>query len=212
MTAEEFYELNRGKYFMYNGEKVRVVGCDFPHVIISTKKCGWKFSTRVDVDTSLLHDGDAGKFVYIEDLIPIEPQELNLCEILKGCEGVELWSDIFGECKLISVNNANSYKILVSVSYKDGKGTDYQTFTKYGKFYDCYQNCKCMLWPSETNRDWSTFKKNVKDDDWFACTDGNGVYTVIQYGNISENWEYIIPYDKFRLDLTEEDLKKLSIV
>ena len=82
---------------------------------------------------------------------------------------------------------------------------------KDGKYYT---EGKCMLWPSETNRDWSTFKKPVKvlDDDWFACTDGNGVYTVIKYGNISESWKYIIPYDKFRPDLTEEDLKKLSIV
>ena len=82
---------------------------------------------------------------------------------------------------------------------------------KDGKYYT---EGKCMLWPSETNRDWSTFKKPVKvlDDDWVACTDGNGVYTVIKYGNISESWKYIIPYDKFRPDLTEEELKKLSIV
>ena len=82
---------------------------------------------------------------------------------------------------------------------------------KDGKYYT---EGKCMLWPSEINRDWSTFKKPVKvlDDDWVACTDGNGVYTVIKYGNISESWKYIIPYDKFRPDLTEEELKKLSIV
>ena len=185
---------------MYNGEKVRVVGCDFPHVIISTKKCGWKFSTRVDVDTSLLHDGDAGKFVYIEDLIPIEPQELNLCEILKGCEGMVFYSTIVGYCKLIKVNE------FITIEYCDDEYVDLESDGKY------FKDGECTLFPSKENRDWSTFKKNVKDDDWFACTDGNGVYTVIQYGNISENWEYIIPYDKFRLDLTEEELKKLSIV
>jgi len=141
-------------------------------------------------------------------------KELDLTEILKGCEGVELWSDIFGECKLISADNTNPYEILVSVSHRDGNCLECQTFTKYGRFYDCYPNGKCILWPSEKNRDWSTFKKPVKvlDDDWFACTDGNGVYTVIKYGNISESWKYIIPYDKFIPDLTKEELKKLSIV
>ena len=199
---------------MYGDQKVIVVGYDTQHVIISTKKGGWELGPTHNIDRLLLNDGEKCLYVNIENLNPIEQQEIDLCNILEGCEGMELWSDIFGECKLISADNTNPYEILVSVSHRDGNCLECQTFTKYGRFYDCYPNGKCMLWPSEKNRDWSTFKKPVKvlDDDWFACTDGNGVYTVIKYGNISESWKYIIPYDKFRPDLTEEDLKKLSIV
>ena len=38
MNAKEFFEKNRGKYFMYGDKEVRVVGYDIQHVIISTKK------------------------------------------------------------------------------------------------------------------------------------------------------------------------------
>ena len=50
MNAKEFYELNKGKYFTYNGEKVRVVGYDYGSVIISTKK---KMDGNLKVDTML---------------------------------------------------------------------------------------------------------------------------------------------------------------
>ena len=83
MTAKEFYELNKGKYFMCNGEKVRVVGYDPHYVIISTKKYGWVFKSRHNIDRLLLHDGEKGLYVNIEELNPIEPQEIDLCEILK---------------------------------------------------------------------------------------------------------------------------------
>lgn len=133
-------------------------------------------------------------------------EESDLTKILEGCEGVELWSDFCGICKLKKIHYDYSRPIVIKSKY-----SKHLFLMKDGKYYT---EGKCMLWPSETNRDWSTFKKPVKvnDDDWFACTDGNGVYTVIKYGNISESWKYIIPYDKFRPDLTEEDLKKLSIV
>lgn len=42
-------------------------------------------------------------------------QELNLCEILKACEGIELWSDIFGKCRLESLNGDDNYEIVVLV-------------------------------------------------------------------------------------------------
>lgn len=219
MTAKEFYELNKGEYFMYGDEKVRVVGYDDEDdegdegVIISTKKGIWEFNSSHNVDRSLLHDDEKGLYVNIEDLMPIAQRGIDLCEILKGCEGVELWSDMFGKCKLSRIDPELTHQIKVETFKSNGKRCE-QCFSKQGKWHVEYPEGKCILWPSETNRDWSTFKKPVKvlDDDWVACTDGNGVYTVIKYGNISESWKYIIPYDKFRPDSTEEDLKKLSIV
>ena len=138
-----------------------------------------------------------------------------LTSILKGCEGIELWSDICGRCKLESLDGGDHYEIEVLVLDTIDDDNGYEQFTKYGRFYWCYPNGKCMLWPSETNRDWSTFKKpvKVKDDDWVACFESieNG-FVVCRYGKLITDWKYIIPYDKFNLNLQEEELKKLSIV
>lgn len=127
---------------------------------------------------------------------------------MKGCEGVELWSDICGACKLDKINKDGLIRVVVCETESIGFN-----FLRDGRFYD-FEGAKCLLWPSETNRDWSTFKKPVKvrDDDWVACTNiPECGACVIKYGNISESWKYIIPYDKFRLDLTEEELNKLNI-
>ena len=86
MKAEEFFERNRGKYFMYGAEKVRVVGFDSQHVIISTKKGGWEFDAIHNVDKLLLSDGEKGLYVNIKDLNPIDQPEPDLCKLLEGCE------------------------------------------------------------------------------------------------------------------------------
>ena len=82
MNAKEFFEKNRGKYFMYGDKEVRVVGYDIQHVIISTKKGGCEFGTIHNVDRSLLHDGEKGLYVNIKDLNPIEQPELDLCRTI----------------------------------------------------------------------------------------------------------------------------------
>ena len=161
MTAKEFFEQNRGKYFKYSDDVVRVVGYDIQHVIISTKKGGWEFGTTHNVDRLLLHDGEKCLYVNIKDLNPIDQPELDLCKLLEGCEGVELWSDIFGKCKLLDTKGDCSYKIEVQVIDKNDDENGFECFTQDGRFYGGYPNGKCMLWPSETNRDWSTFVKQI---------------------------------------------------
>lgn len=220
MTAKEFYELNKGKYFrlnnnQLNGETVRIVGYTSDLIIaasifgdiIDTSNIQYK---KIDFN---LFDGYLGAvFAHVEELSEInsEPQEIDLCEILKGCEGVELWSDIFGKCILVSVNNTNSYKILVSVSYKDGKGIDYQTFTKYGKFYDCYPNGKCMLWPSETNRDWSTFKKPIKEGMPCMCKNADSDIWVLRTER-QASYTYCVPVENFDFNDIENNISRSII-
>lgn len=229
MTAEEFkkYEGKRttgrvSGYDLRGGIIIGYTDNTYPNELLAIDENGWTVPhwAHKAIIPNKEHEKDYinGKknylWVTVDNVIMDEQKELDLTKILEGCEGVELWSDIFGKCKLESLDGDGDYKIIVLVLNVVSYENEYEQFTKYGRFYDCYPNGKCILWPSETNRDWSTFKKPVKvlDDDWVACTDGNGVYTVIKYGNISESWKYIIPYDKFRPDLTEEDLKKLSIV
>ena len=163
-------------------------------------------------------------FARIGNVMMKEEKELDLTKILNDCEGVELWSDICGKCKLESLDGDEDYKIIVlvlnSVSYEN----KYEQFTKYGRFYDCYPNGKCLLWPSETCRDWSQFKKpiKIKEGDWVVC--GWSVRDVVirRYfkddkcfnadSSLTLEWSFIAPFEKYDPNLSDEELKKLSIV
>ena len=201
---------------MYDGEKVRVVGYGPEHVIISTQKGGWEFGIIHNVNRLLLHDGEKGLYVDIEELMPIETQEIDLCEILKGCEGVELWSDIFGKCKFVeSLSGDSDYEIVVLVLDTNSGDNEYEQFTKYGRFYDCYPSGKCMLWPSETNRDWSTFKKpiKIKEGDPVMCFNGIcNSWVLRKYNNaVPVYYKHIVPATEF--DFTNiESNKSKSII
>ena len=133
-------------------------------------------------------------------------EPLDLTKILKGCEGVELWSDFCGICKLKKIHYDYSRPIVIKSKY-----SKHLFLMKDGKYYT---EGKCMLWPSETNRDWSTFKSPVmvKDDDWVVACDGEGCGHINKYCNINRTWKYVIPFEKYNPTLTDEELKKLSIV
>ena len=210
MDAKEFFEKNKCEYFDYKGEKVRVVGYDIQHVIISTKKGGWEFGTIHNIDRLLLHDDDKCLYVNIKDLNPIATQNIDLCELLEGCEGIELWSDIFGRCKLLNTKGNCSYKIEVQVIDKDDDEDGFECFTTDGKFYTGYPNAKCMLWPSETNRDWSTFKKpiKIKEGDPVMCFNGiNNHWTLFKYnGGIKTYYKYVVLATEF--DFTDFNSNK----
>ena len=141
-------------------------------------------------------------FAKIDNVIMDEQKEFDLTKILKGCEGMVFYSTMVGYCRLIDVNE------FITIGYGD---EDFVVLESDGKFS---KDGECTVFPSKENRDWSTFKKPIKvnDDDWVVCCDKNDTGVIIQYGCINMSWKYIIPYDKFRPDLTEEDLKKLSIV
>ena len=80
---------------------------------------------------------------------------MNIAEILKDCpKGTKLYSPIFGEVTFIRHCVVEcDYPIIVC----DNRNT-YQEFDENGLYF---HNCsgECMLFPSNENRDWSTFKK-----------------------------------------------------
>ena len=95
-------------------------------------------------------------FVEVNDEQPQEqaeqPQELNLCEILKDCpEGTELWSDDYGKVEFLCIDT--SLKHPIKVIRTDGYCSNY---TKEGW---CNINfpANCLLWSSRDCRDWSKF-------------------------------------------------------
>ena len=225
MTAQEFFEQNRGKYFMYDGEKVKLVGYrkdSPPKYLIITYSDGWTNEEDYNVidpsliDSESLFDGE-WRFYYVVErqLNPVEPQEINLCEILKGCEGIGLWSDIFGKCKLESLVGDGGYEIVVLVLNTISYENEYEQFTKYGRFYDCYPNGKCMLWPSETNRDWSTFKKpiKIKEGDPVMCFNGIcNSWVLRKYNNaVPVYYKHIVPATEFDFSDIESNKSKSII-
>lgn len=176
-----------------------------------------KFATSKDEE-----DFKSGKYTYLwcsEDYVIFPEKSTTICEpldlteILEGCEGVTLWSDLFGECNLYQINLSNDYPIVLSCIGRYESRVN-ESLSKNGIYNTAYSNSKCILWPSETNRDWSTFKKpiTVKDDDWVACCDGTDGFFITKYGKLNTGWKYIIPFEKFRLNLTENELRRLSIL
>ena len=81
-------------------------------------------------------------------------ENLNLVEILKDCpEGTDLYSLIWGECKLDSINyNDESYPIKLKL---DNEGL--ADITKDGR-HNIKYNGECTLFPSKEVRTWSNLK------------------------------------------------------
>ena len=221
MTEKEFkkYEGKRttGRVSGWDLEGGRIIGYDendddMPLLAIDDTS-GWDSPSMNDVvipndkDRKDYFDGKH-KYLWVgKNNVYIE-KDLDLTEILKGCEGIELWSDICGACKLDKINKDGLIRVIVCETESIGLN-----FLRDGRFYD-FEGAKCLLWPSETNRDWPTFVAPVKvrDDDWVACCESiEGGFVVCRYGKLITDWKYIIPYDKFRLDLTEHELNNLNI-
>jgi len=77
---------------------------------------------------------------------------LDLTEILQGCEGVEVHSTFYGAAKIEQVINNNTAKFII---IRSNIGMP-MTLDEFGK---ADKNGECLIWPSKTNRDWATFKK-----------------------------------------------------
>ena len=79
-------------------------------------------------------------------------ENLNLVEILKDCpKGTKLYSTVFGEVELDSIDVVSSHPICVVFPSGD------DSFTKDGKMFDGCDG-ECVLFPSREQRDWSKFK------------------------------------------------------
>ena len=86
----------------------------------------------------------------------MKTEKLNLVEILRGYEGIKLYSPIAGTVKLVAIVKEAEYPILTIIE-------DFinLAFTADGRYLNA-PNGDCVLFPSKENRDWSTFKKPLK--------------------------------------------------
>lgn len=86
-------------------------------------------------------------------------ENLNLLEILKGCEGQKLYSPICGECVLESLNGYEGDCNEITVNFQRNGCTQWLTFGKNGRYFE---NGEVMLFPSKEQRDWSKFDPKGK--------------------------------------------------
>ena len=81
-------------------------------------------------------------------------ENINLCEILKGCEGIKLYSPLCGECTFNDFTNYSTWKIRV----KSNAGEFYY----FGNDESVTSTGEVLLFPSRDEHDWSKFEKPSK--------------------------------------------------
>ena len=200
MDAKEFFEKNKGKYFDYQGHKVRVVGMSSisSTILVSGYMYGWNISHKnnklIDfIDNSLVKNNDKLWFASIDLL---KQEEFNLCEILKRCEGMVFYSTMVGYCKLIEVTE------FITIGYGDDEYVFLESDGKYSI------DGECTLFPSKENRDWSTFVKivSVKEGDPVMTKWNSAAFWKLENYTKDNKSDFIVPVSDF--DFTDFDSNK----
>ena len=90
----------------------------------------------------------------------IEPQKLNLCEILKHCpQGKKFWSPLFGDVNLFYIDEeAKNIKVLAKSGFTWNINRDGTITINGGRSSDI------MLYPSREQRDWTKVKYEPKEE------------------------------------------------
>ena len=103
---------------------------------------------------------------------------MNIAEILKAYpEGTELYTPIWGKCKLIKVEEC--FETIIRVDLIERRYDRNESFLSNGAFYEAGE---CVLFPSKENRDWNTMikkpkiKSNLKPFDKVLVRDSNTDY------------------------------------
>lgn len=211
-----------GETFEFEGHKLKVVdkdsyGCDGCFCL--NREC----SLIKDVIgfCSDEYRTDKKRVIFVEAKDE-QPQELNLCEILKNCpKGFKLYSVVYGEVTFLSIKDG-IYPICVLIN---NNGTEY--FSSSGKL--CESCGECLLFPSKEQRDWSKFtapwykrgesikpKFKVGDRIRHKETNKDDVYEISKvyddsYGIVGFNWGIYMKYqDQYELAPNKFDPKTLK--
>ena len=129
-------------------------------------------------------------------LTHIEQPELELCKLLKGCEGMEFYSTMAGDCRLIEVTE------FITIGYGDDEYVFLESDGKYSV------DGECTLFPSKENRDWSTFEKpiRVKEGDPVMTKWNNACFWKLERYTKDNKSDFIVPVSYF--DFTDFDSNK----
>lgn len=109
----------------------------------------------------------------------------NLISILKHCpEGTKLYSPIYGEVVLDSVQGKSIY----TLAKTNNGATLVVEFNHLGRLYYEFSNSECVLFPSKNQRDWNKFRIPTKKGDVIMF---NGQVPCLVTGDYSQdikNW------------------------
>lgn len=147
-------------------------------------------------------------------------EKLNLCELLKDCVGINVYSTLLGNVEITGVSDDFIYFVSSKTEYRS-------EVSKLGKHWDD-EDGECTLFPSKENRDWSKFIKPLKKDSIvMASRSGMSRFSIRFYSRnnlcfadgsdskagLSEiEWEYIVPIEYYDINSSFEENIKKSIV
>ena len=93
-------------------------------------------------------------------------ENLDLVEKLKNCpKGTKLWSPLFGEVVLHSIDPDLECPIMVRARNFDNIDCE-RNFTRKGVYFQMFSNAKCLLFPSEDQQDWDKFVAPIEKFDY----------------------------------------------
>lgn len=163
--TEEIKERKVGEVFEYQGKKLRVEeiknggcdGCFFDGQLPSF--CN-KLTLAGHCESEYRTDKKEVIFVEItEEQLQEQPQELNLCEILKYCpDGETFWSPMLGDVKLYDINQEAK---MVDVKLENGETWNFNSDGTIS-FGGTTTSPEIMLYPSREQRDWMQVKYEKK--------------------------------------------------
>ena len=157
-------ERKIGETFVYEGKKLQVKeserischGCFFDEQCLPLRKevagqCEFEYRT----------DNKEVIFVEATEQNQTEqPQELNLCEILKYCpEGEPLWSPLLGDVKFHDINQKRNF---IVISLENGETWDINADGTIS--FGTTTSPEIMLYPSREQRDWAKVKYELKKE------------------------------------------------
>lgn len=100
----------------------------------------------------------------------------NLVKLLKGREGMKLYSPICGECELVNINSQSDFPIQV----RNSRQILY-SFTSLGQ-YSSVDDAECLLFPSKEERTWEDFQVGrVKKGEWYYLVDTRNNFEIVYY-------------------------------
>ena len=202
-----------GEIFEYEGKTFKVKedensGC---HDCFFYKRCTLPVIEMVGkCDADVREDNKGVVFVEVQE----QPQELNLCEILKYCpQGETLWSPLLGGVKFHDINQKRNF---IVISLENGETWDINadgTIT-----FGDVASPEIMLYPSREQRDWAKVKyeprkerfdpKTLKPFDRVVVSNiQNNTWHIEYFSHIEErckpypfycladNFAYCIPYN-----------------
>ena len=165
--TEEPKERKIGEVFEYEGRKLKVVEAEIRcgNCFFHNGRCCTRINrTTGECKSSKRSDNESVVFVEVKDEQSQEqaeqPQELNLCEILKYCpDGETFWSPMLGDVKFYGIELNRK---LVNVILENGEIWNINadgTIT-----FGDVTSPEIMLYPSKEQRDWTKVKYEPKKE------------------------------------------------